>query len=231
MSEQREGIGSRGLQAVIGLGFLMMGPGVFGRDTLAARAEADSNPAITVLLYDYAHTSAGTLTRAEREASRILREAGVETIWLDCPTGHSAAGPPGPCQRPLEPAEVVLRILPSARKNGFRDTVFGYANLPAYASVYYDRAVLLARSENVEFELPIILGFAMAHELGHLLLGSNSHSDTGIMRAQWDRKAVQSALMGRKLFTLEQAGAMRENLRARRAAAAIGGVASRASRR
>lgn len=231
MSEQRQGVGGRGLHAMIGLGFLMLGSGVLGQDTLAARPEADPSPAMTVLLYNYAHTSAGTLTRAEREASRILREAGVETVWQGCPTGHSAAGPPGPCQGPFEPAEVVLRILPSATKNGFQDTVFGYANVPTYASVYCDRAVLLATSENVEFELPIILGFAMAHELGHLLLGSNSHSDTGIMRAQWDRQAVQSALMGRQLFTPEQAGAMCENLRARRAAPAIDGVTWRASGR
>jgi hypothetical protein len=215
MSEQREGIGSRGLQAVIGLGFLMMGPGVFGRDTLAARAEADPSPTITVLLYSYAQVSAGTLRGAEREASRILREAGVETVWQDCPTRHSAAGPPGPCQRPLEPAEVVLRILPSATKNGFRDTVFGYANLPAYASVYYDRAVLLARSENVEFELPIILGFAMAHELGHLLLGSNSHSESGIMQGQWGRKEIQRALVGCELFTAEEASRLRAEARSR----------------
>lgn len=87
MSEQRQGVGGRGLRAVIGLGFLTMGSGVFGRDTLAARTEADPSPTITILLYNYAQTSAGTLTRAEREASRILREAGVETVWQDCPTG------------------------------------------------------------------------------------------------------------------------------------------------
>jgi hypothetical protein len=215
MSEQRHGIGSRGLQVVIGLGLFMMGSGVFGQDTLAAGAEADPSPAITILLYNYAHASARTLAGTEREAGRILKEAGVETAWLDCPTEHLAIAAPEPCRKSPEPAELVLRILPSATKNGFRDTVFGCAILPAYASVYYDRAALLAGSDDAEFELPTILGFAMAHELGHLLLGSNSHSESGIMQGQWGRKQIQQALMGRELFTAEQAGRLRAQARLR----------------
>ena len=31
----------------------------------------------------------------------------------------------------------------------------------------------------------VLLGRAMAHEIGHLLLGANSHSLNGIMRGHW----------------------------------------------
>jgi hypothetical protein len=30
------------------------------------------------------------------------------------------------------------------------------------------------------------LGHAMAHEIGHLLIGVNSHSDQGLMRPEWN---------------------------------------------
>jgi hypothetical protein len=31
----------------------------------------------------------------------------------------------------------------------------------------------------------ILLGRAIAHEVGHLLLGSGYHSERGVMRAEW----------------------------------------------
>ena len=45
-------------------------------------------------------------------------------------------------------------------------------NTPASASVFYDRVEELAKGGAVS--LAVILGQATAHEIGHLLLGSNS---------------------------------------------------------
>lgn len=49
--------------------------------------------------------------------------------------------------------------------------------------VFYDAA----RAKALRHELPIgvLLGYAMAHELAHLLLPRESHSDAGVMRLQW----------------------------------------------
>ena len=58
-------------------------------------------------------------------------------------------------------------------------------------------------------EIPLILGDVIAHELGHLLLGTNSHSPTGIMCANWDHDYLTLALRGRQLFLPEQAASMR----------------------
>ena len=44
------------------------------------------------------------------------------------------------------------------------------------------------RSARSGVPLPTILGRVTAHEIGHLLLGSNSHSAHGLMRASWDVK-------------------------------------------
>jgi hypothetical protein len=49
----------------------------------------------------------------------------------------------------------------------------------------------------------IILGHAMAHELGHLLLGTNSHSSDGLMRAQWNRGDLAEAARGNLLFSAQ----------------------------
>ena len=162
-------------------------------------------PAIRVRVDNYTQVSPGTLAGAEREAARILDAAGLRTVWLDCPKGHSPAVTKDPCQDPLGPSDIELRLVFESAQSKFQDTVFGFAVHPILATVYYDYPVRLARGDNADFELPIILGCVIAHELGHLLLGSNSHSGSGIMQPRWERKQVRQAMTGALLFTSAQA--------------------------
>jgi hypothetical protein len=57
-----------------------------------------------------------------------------------------------------------------------------------------------------------LLGHAMAHELGHLLLGSNSHSLTGLMCANWLTKDLIHMEQGGLLFSEEQSLKMKAKL-------------------
>lgn len=166
----------------------------------------DPVPSIRVYVDNYSQASPAILGGAEREAARILGKAGLRTVWLDCPaTGHSTAVSQDPCQESLEVSDIVLRVLSEPIRNRFQDTVFGFAVVPAVASVYYDYALRRAKSDDAEFEVPIILGCVIAHEVGHLLLGSNSHSGSGIMQRRWERKEMRHAMTGTLLFTHEQA--------------------------
>ena len=97
----------------------------------------------------------------------------------------------------------------------FQDTVFGFTVHPVLASVYYDYASRRAKSDDAEFEIPIILGCTIAHELGHLLLGTNSHSDTGIMQPRWEPNQFRQLMMGTLLFTADQSKLVREQARTR----------------
>jgi hypothetical protein len=164
----------------------------------------DSSPTIRVRVNNYTQASPTILAGAEREAGRILDRAGLRTVWLDCPAGPSIADPQDPCRKALEATDIVLRVLSESTQNKFQDTVFGFAVVPVLASVYYDYAVHLARSDNAKFEVPIILGCVIAHEVGHLLLGSNSHSGSGIMQGHWERGQIRKAMTGNLLFTPEQ---------------------------
>jgi hypothetical protein len=93
--------------------------------------------------------------------------------------------------------------------------VFGVAFLSdegtgCYSDVFYDRALELHADWNVS--LSDILGNVMAHELGHLLLGSNSHSGAGIMRAHWQGEELHRLSRGNLRFTSEQSNHMRGKL-------------------
>lgn len=190
---------AEGLLVVLGLDFA---------DDFQTRA-AEPDPTITARVINYAAATPATIAKAEHQADRILGEAGLHVIWLDCPLGQSAGILSDLCQQPLKPTEIVLRVLSDHRRNGIQEDAFGFAVLPALASVYYEHAVYLARSQGTEFEVSTILGCVMAHEIGHLLLGSNSHSDTGIMQGQWERKQFRQLMWGNLHFTPQQSKLIR----------------------
>ena len=177
--------------------------------------ESDPNLTIRILVYNYSQASPGVVARAEREAERVFNEAGMDIQWLNCPMGSGAAVPENPCAKLLDESELVLRVLAEPARNGFHEDVFGAAVFPVLASVYYEPARRSARSDNAEFESPIILGCAIAHEMGHLLLGPNAHSTGGIMQPRWERKEIRQAMWRSLSFTAEQASAMKAAARVR----------------
>jgi hypothetical protein len=178
----------------------------------ALAGDADTRPTVTVLVYNKTQASAAILAGAEREAGRILGESGVRAVWLDCLDRDSSADLQELCHKGREPIDVVLRLLPGHIQSRLQDTLFGFTFLPTLASVYYEYAVRLAMSDK---EVPTILGCAIAHEVGHLLLGPNSHSGGGIMHGEWGPKEFRLALMGELLFTSQQAKLIRAEARRR----------------
>jgi len=60
-----------------------------------------------------------------------------------------------------------------------------------------------------------LLGFAVAHEVGHLLLGTNTHAAAGLMRAVWSRSDIQRNHPADWLFTAADSLAMSRALRQR----------------
>jgi len=51
--------------------------------------------------------------------------------------------------------------------------------------IFYHRVKELVQKQWLVERTARLLGLAMAHEIGHLLLPFNAHTQTGIMRADW----------------------------------------------
>ena len=170
---------------------------------------------MSVRVYNYAGVSRGTLLGAEAESSRIFRQAGVEVAWLDCTTSPSPEGESPACETPMGVIAVNLRVLPLAMAERFKSSreEMGFAVVSARAGsasdawVFYQRVEDAAASEIAS--PPQILGCAMAHEIGHLLLGPDHHSREGIMCARWNQKSLEEASKGQMLFTRDQAQLIR----------------------
>jgi len=170
--------------------------------TQFAESSRKETPRPTILVFNYSQASPTTIRMAEVEASQILGKAGFPAAWVNCPM-PSLSNMPG-CEKEQSPGEVRVRILAGHTQRMFQDSVFGFTNPPVFASVYYESALRLAKIDNAEFEVPVILGCIMAHEIGHLLLGPNSHTATGIMQPRWESEQVRQIMKGELEFTKQE---------------------------
>jgi hypothetical protein len=66
-----------------------------------------------------------------------------------------------------------------------------------------------ATAKSLEVDVSYILGAALAHEIGHLLLGARSHVPRGVMCPRLGRQQLKMASRGELLFTPEQAARIR----------------------
>ena len=82
-----------------------------------------------------------------------------------------------------------------------------------YASVFYQRVADVAESGKISTGK--VLGHAIAHEIGHLLLGSNSHSPAGLMKADWKSGDLKLLDMGRLHFSPKEGSLMRADVASR----------------
>jgi hypothetical protein len=173
---------------------------------------------ITICVYNHAQVPLKSLTQALQEVTRIYHHAGVELAWLERPVSLELAQGAVDYVEQLGPTGLILRIVPRSMDKHLtiRDSVLGYASscgkeeAGCMAHVLYHRVENLARNERAS---PLqVLGLAIAHELGHLLLGSNAHLASGIMAAKWGVKELELAAKGNLLFTAEQSQAMRKQI-------------------
>jgi hypothetical protein len=81
-----------------------------------------------------------------------------------------------------------------------------------YASVFRDR--ILAATHGGRYSAGMLMGHAIAHELGHLLLGSSAHTRYGLMAGRWRTNELDRAEVGLLQFSAAEAARLRsESLR------------------
>ena len=139
-------------------------------------AAPEPGPAIELQIVDRAGVSATELTEAQAEVTRIFQRAGMGVLW--------AEQAPTPAGAPMHFTIVLGSGQASDTASAARNQhVLGAALRPAgRAYIYVDRVRQLAFDRGVQ--APLLLGRAIAHEVGHLVLPKDGHSHTGIMAAR-----------------------------------------------
>jgi hypothetical protein len=156
-------------------------PTVIPAKAASASSSADRpTPKINVRIYSFPGLSPWVRHGAEIEAERLLRPVVIQLNWIDCTTRVVT----GSCMSPPLATDLIVRFiakeLPQASTHalGITDS----SDRDAAAFIFYDRALALRTHTR---PLPMILGRVLAHEIMHLLLPEQGHSDVGLMRSQW----------------------------------------------
>lgn len=199
----------RCLTAICAL-LILLGSGIH-----ASRIDAEG---AIVRIYNSAATSPRQIDVARGIADRILRAAGVQIGWRDCATDRSA--PADAYDNVLGPLEVIVRFVRAGKRPSAADTTFGFSyidtatGIGTLATVFVDRIGVAA--DRVSGDFPTILGRVIAHEIGHLLVGTTAHAGHGIMRGHWpDTWLAERLDSSRWRFSNDEAMFMRQTLVAR----------------
>ena len=196
------------------------------------RQPATAQP-ITIRIYDYAQSTPSVRRHAEEAAGNILREAGVATRWIDCPVNSATTRD---CSGPGSPLDFVIDLLPYSMSEplhlgtgslGFSTEASG-KDFASLACVFYDAAK--ARAAEYHQDPGELLGDVIAHELGHLLLGTDSHSGWGLMSPLWSSDQFRRASQGLLAFSNSESERIQAALSARALAAATREEVSKSSR-
>ena len=182
--------------------------------TDAKHSLQQGKPVLTVLVRDLVDTDSETRNIARAETVRILNNAGIDLLWID------AKGSEDP-HLPSETKSHVTVVIAGQAPSGWtsRDAMgFAPVRTGPYPRAYVFTALINAFLKNFPIQdksaFGIVLGHAIAHELGHLLIPGDAHGN-GIMRPAWGYREWQQALEGTLLFAPSHAQALREALQSR----------------
>ena len=167
---------------------------------------------VTVLVHNYAHLPKQILSDAKDRASLIFHKAGVEVDWADCPLNNEDPSLYPGCPELAGATQLFLRIFAkAATKVDIAGEAFVAARI---ANIFWNRVE--EQAQRLHVASPRFLAHTVAHELGHLLLGSNSHSPVGIMTARWDAPTVTRIRQEGLYFHGQQSELMRSEMSKRK---------------
>jgi hypothetical protein len=152
---------------------------------LAFSASLVAHVPLAVRTYDAAGVPPRALDQARATATVALAAAGIRPIWHPCHAGLCISRP--------KRDEISIRIVKATGLSepgslGF-SAIDGVAHAGTLATVYFDRVEALASDTGVD--RGELLGRVVAHEIGHLLLGTSDHASIGLMRAKWTNEEIR----------------------------------------
>ena len=160
--------------------------GVISTSAAEGKAGPEGTPRqLVVRAYNPAHVDSAGIHTAGTVVRDTFRHAGILVSWLDCSREPLRATTE--CDQPPGRMEIVARILTSSGSSPFPailgSSLFQNGIPTTQVTIWADRVDNLARSAGAD--AGTLLGRAIAHEIGHVLLSTTRHTSRGLMRAEW----------------------------------------------
>jgi len=180
---------------------------------------------VTVRVYDNTGAAEGERRPSLEIAAAIVAAASVELLWKTCAEPARTATPNGTrrqsaCEMPLAPGELALRIVRSGvvEVGTRRELPLGDAMINSQtgsgvlATIYIDRVNWTAEQAGVDAHA--LLGRAIAHELGHLLMATGAHGSNGLMRPVWSQSEIRRRQIDDWIFRPREIAAIKAQTQA-----------------
>ena len=182
----------------------------------AVGAAPRPHAAVAVRTYNYAVVGIEQMSEARSEAAHIFKGAGISLEWIECRVPGDGAG--AACTEPLLVGrDLMLRLVDRRPSPGERVMALGESMLDreqrAGVLMTIDVFAVRAVAEGAATAVSTLLGRAIAHEIGHLLLGTAEHPQIGLMRALWSHEELRGLKPAHWGFSSHEAANMRETLR------------------
>jgi hypothetical protein len=160
--------------------------------------------ALQVQVFDYAGLNPAETHELILRIQQILTSSGVSVEVDACVRDSEVL-----CEsRSGSRRQVVIRVVngpPTAGKNSRWQHLgqsFADRDGGAYATIFLEQAKEQAGEANLSSI--VVLAYAAAHEVGHLLLGGQAHTPRGLMKPHWERDDFQAMAQSRLHFSTKQ---------------------------
>ncbi len=167
-------------------------------------------PEVIVHMVDDGLLVGSVRVRAKAIATAILASAGVRLRWEK--SNVAPMVPIRTCGAGGIATTITVRFVKNAdptASHGALAAATPFAQDGVGIFVFYDR---LQPMFDLLKQPEYLLGHVLAHEIGHQLMGTDSHSETGLMKARWSAMDIYGMPAGRMKFTPEFAQMIRRNL-------------------
>jgi hypothetical protein len=192
-----------------------------GQGATDGMSKADELPKVKVFLFDLVSLPERTQKQAQDRVASIFHKAGVEMEWAPCSKGEGQLTLFPDCTGFKEAASVLLRILRPAREKAETDAAGESMLSSRIVNVFWGHA----QKESTRLNVPLdMLAEIIAHEVGHVFLGPNSHSPLRIMAAKWKPRDMIAISQGGYGFTRQQRELIQTELRRRQAQQTASGL-------
>ena len=148
------------------------------------------------------------ITGAEAAAAALFRPLDIEVAWAKCEVGLEGDEATQQHWYTVRLRDGRPFITPSTLDT-LGEAFLSIDNAGYIVDVYYEAVQTVAISKEVD--LTRLLGYVIAHELGHLLLGP-AHGPYGVMRAVWNVYDLEAIRQGHLKFSAAQGARMRSVL-------------------
>lgn len=176
---------------------------------LTTSSESPAAERLVIRTYNTFGVTTEEMTHARSVAAIILQDAGLQAVWRDCSDGCADARGPG---------EVLVRIVTAPKTIVAESLGCALVDLQegagTLATVYANRINAVGSRTGVN--AATLLGRVIAHEIGHLVLGTSHHSSAGLMRALWSDRELQRDIAADWTFSREDVTRIDRRLAIRR---------------